>query len=97
MADELTDDQLPSDSTRPELRERIRALPTGSGVYLMKDGLGRRDLRRQGGQSAEPRRQLLQFRGRGRHSHGQPRPGNPRRRFHRDPKRGRRAACWKPG
>src|SRR5579859_2667787 len=41
VPDEVTDEQLPIDSGGPELRERIRSLPTGSGVYLMKDALGR--------------------------------------------------------
>jgi len=41
VSDEVTDEQLPIDSGGSELRERIRSLPTGSGVYLMKDALGR--------------------------------------------------------
>ena len=40
-SDELADDQLPIDTGGPELRERIRSLPTTSGVYLMKDAQGR--------------------------------------------------------
>jgi excinuclease ABC subunit C len=41
VSDEVTDDQIPADAGGAELRERIRSLPTGSGVYLMKDALGR--------------------------------------------------------
>jgi excinuclease ABC subunit C len=40
-SDEVNDEQLPIDTGGPELRERIRSLPTTSGVYLMKDAQGR--------------------------------------------------------
>src|SRR5580693_10381244 len=39
--DQLPIDPLPIEAGGTELRERIRSLPTGSGVYLMKDALGR--------------------------------------------------------
>ena len=38
-----------------ELEEKLDALPTEPGVYLMKDRRGRGHLRRQGGQPAQPR------------------------------------------
>lgn len=37
----MANDEIPAESESSALREKIRQLPTGPGVYLMKDSLGR--------------------------------------------------------